>query len=71
LKISRGSLSELGYGLHACRRLGYINKQELAGFEEKLRSIGGPLQGLINKRRLQATVTAGASALIAFLAMGL
>lgn len=53
LKIARGSLSELGYGLHACTRLGYLRDAELAELKEKLQAVGAPLQGLINKRRLR------------------
>ena len=53
LKIARGSLSELGYGLHACTRLGYLRDAELAELKEKLQAVGAPLQGLINKRRLK------------------
>jgi four helix bundle protein len=51
LKIARRSLNELGYGLHVAARLGYLTGQELEAFEQKLQAIGGPLQGLINKRR--------------------
>jgi four helix bundle protein len=35
--IAGASLSELGYGLHAPARLGYITAAELATLEEKLR----------------------------------
>ena len=50
-KISRASLSELGYGLHASRRLGYITEAELAIYQQRLGAVGGPLQGLIKRRR--------------------
>lgn len=45
--IAAASLRELGYGLHACCRLGYIDKQSLAEFERKLGFIGAPIGGLI------------------------
>ena len=51
LKIARRSLNETGYALHTAFRLGYITSLELEGYQQKLQSIGGPLQGLINKRR--------------------
>jgi len=70
LKIARGSLSELGYGLHACMRLGYIDAEQLALLNQKLQAIGGPLQGLIKKRRVEIGVKVGGSGLIAFFAFG-
>lgn len=63
LKIARASLSELGYGLHACTRLEYINENELADLQVKLRSVGGPLQGLIRKRRMRNGVASATVAL--------
>ena len=51
LKIARGSLSELGYGLHACTLLGYLQDSELAELRQKLQAVGAPLQRLINQRR--------------------
>ena len=51
LKIARRSLNELGYGLHAACRLGYLTIAEFETYQQKLGAIGGPLQGLINKRR--------------------
>ena len=55
LKISRGSLSELGYGLHACSRLGYLTREEFAEFKQRLNEIAAPLQGLITTRQLEST----------------
>ena len=40
--IASSSLSELGYGLHACRRLGYIDEATYADLEQKVRSRRGP-----------------------------
>ena len=68
LRIARSSLSEVGYGLHACRRLGYLTDEELASFQQKLAAIGGPLQGLIKKRRLQITSKIAATGTLAILA---
>jgi four helix bundle protein len=49
VNIAGASLTELGYGLHACHRLGYIDEPTYAGLEKKLRYIGAPLRGLIRK----------------------
>ena len=49
--VAASSLRELGYGLHAAMRLGYISPDDLANFEQKLQFIGAPLQGLIRKHR--------------------
>jgi len=70
LKIARGSLSELGYGLHASKRLGYITEQELANYQQRLNAIGAPLQGLINARKLKVGVKRAGATAIAFLALG-
>jgi four helix bundle protein len=67
LKIARASLSELGYGLHACRRLGDITNADFAEFELKLRAVGGPLQGLIVRRRTNVGLRTLGSLLIAIL----
>ena len=50
--VSAASLRELGYGLHAACRLGYISAEELAVSERKLQLIAAPLHGLIRKNRL-------------------
>ena len=54
--IASASLSELGYGLHACKRLGYIDESTCADLETKLRYIGAPLRGLIRKSRTAIAV---------------
>jgi four helix bundle protein len=58
--VAAASLRELGYALHAGRRLGYINADELTVLERKVRMIGSPLHGLIRRHRafvvLRATV---------------
>ena len=70
LKIARGSLSELGYGLHTSKRLGYITEEEFAIYQQRLSAIGGPLQGLINKRRLKVGLKGAGAGIVAFLALG-
>ena len=54
--IASSSLSELGYGLHACKRLGYIDEGTYADLEQKLRYVAGPLRGLIRKSRTMIAV---------------
>jgi four helix bundle protein len=62
--IAIGSLRELGYGLHACMRLGYIDKATLAEFDQKLSYIGAPLRGLISRERTKkAAINAGSTAI--------
>ena len=63
--VSSASLSELGYGRHAATRLGYIDAQTLAAFEEKVRMVAGPLHGLIARYRLRgALIQAGGAVLV-------
>jgi four helix bundle protein len=69
LKIARRSLNEVGYALHASRRLGYITQEELADYQQRLQGIGGPLQGLINKRRLKFSVKVAGCVMFAFFAL--
>ena len=61
--ISSASLREVGYGLHAARRLGYIAAEELSAFEEKIRMIAAPLNGLMNRYRLRSALTSTACVL--------
>jgi four helix bundle protein len=49
--IAVASLRELGYGLHTCRRLGYIEAGTFEEFEQKLTYIAAPLHGLIKRER--------------------
>jgi four helix bundle protein len=60
--IASASLSETGYGLHAARRLGYIDDQTYSEFELRVRQVAAPLNGLIKmqkaKQRLRFRVTA-------------
>lgn len=47
--IACGSLSEVGYGLHAAHRLGYIDTQTYNRFDLLVRQTGAPLHGLLNR----------------------
>ncbi len=67
--IASASLSELGYGLHACRRLGYIDEATYADLEEKLRYISAPLRGLIRRARARIVVKMGTSVLFAVMVL--
>ena len=63
--IASSSLSELGYGLHACSRLGYIDEATYADLEQKVRHVAAPLRGLIRKARTQIALKLGTSVLLA------
>jgi four helix bundle protein len=49
--IASASLAEVGYGLHAARRLGYLLPVEYDDFELKIRRIAAPLRGLMTAYR--------------------
>lgn len=51
LSIASSSLAEVGYGLHASRRLGYLAPEVYDAFELKVRQVGAPLSGLMRKHR--------------------
>ena len=63
--IAAASLRELGYGLHAARRLGYITDARFEEYERKLQMIGGPLQGLIRKYRVRRLAAPGVLVVVA------
>ena len=67
--IASASLSEVGYGLLAARRLGYLSEQTYEQFEEQVRAVAAPLNGLIKKNRkeraAEIAVRTGAIAIIA------
>jgi four helix bundle protein len=71
LNIASASLAEVGYGLHAARRLGYLPVAEYESFEEKVKMIAGPLHGLIRRHQLRGALVGGLSAVIAILATAL
>ena len=63
--IASASLSELGSGLHASKRLGYIDQATYADLERKLRYVSAPLRGLIAKSMGQIALKHGATVLLA------
>jgi four helix bundle protein len=66
--IASASLSELGYGLHAAWRLGYIDHAKLDDLETKIRMISGPLRGLIRRYRVKGALVKAFPVVIAILA---
>ena len=63
--MASASLSELTYGLHSARRLGYIDEAEYKRLDDLARMVAAPLHGLIRKRR--ATLVANTVVSIAAL----
>ena len=51
LNIAWGSLAEVGYCLHAARRLEYIDDRTYTNFALQVRRVGAPLKGLIQSTR--------------------
>jgi four helix bundle protein len=51
LNIAESSLAEVGYCLHVAERLGYITADDLGELEVAMRTVGGPLVGLIRATR--------------------
>lgn len=51
--IASASLAEVGYGLHAARRLGYLLPTDYDEWEQ-VRMVAAPLNGLMAKYRRQA-----------------
>jgi four helix bundle protein len=49
LRISWASLAELGYCMHASRRLGYLSREEYEGVELEIRQVAAPLKGLMSQ----------------------
>ena len=47
LQISLGSLAEVGYCLHAAKRLGYVTPENYQLLERKVRQTAAPLRGLL------------------------
>lgn len=63
--IAGASLNEVGYGLHAAGRLGYIDADTQAALEEKVAMVAGPLRGLIRRCRTHALIKGSAVVLAA------
>jgi len=55
LNISESSLAEVGYCLHAARRLGYINDATYEELELDIRKVSAPLSGLVRSAHLLPT----------------
>ena len=51
LSIASASLAEVGYGLHAARRLGYLAPAHYDELELKVRQVAAPLNGLLERYR--------------------
>jgi four helix bundle protein len=49
LNFASASLAEVGYGLHAAHRLGYIDTQTYERLDLLVRQTGAPLQGLLKR----------------------
>ena len=51
LSIASASLAEVGYGLHAAHRLGYLSPARYDEFERQVRQVAAPLNGLMDRYR--------------------
>ena|SRR5687768_7541409 len=51
LNVAAASLSEVGYGLHAATRLGYIEPATFERLDLLVRQTAAPLYGLLNRVR--------------------
>jgi len=51
LNIASASLAEVGYGLHAAHRLGYLTPAQSEALELKVRQVAAPLNGLMDRYR--------------------
>jgi four helix bundle protein len=51
LQISLSSLAEVGYCLHAAKRLGFISETIYERCELEIRQVSSPLRGLIGHQR--------------------
>lgn len=49
--IASASLAEVGYGLHASCRLGYLTPTQFESWDERIRMIAAPLNGLMDRYR--------------------
>lgn len=55
--IASASLAEVGYGLHAAKRLGYLLPAEYDHLEMKLKMVAAPLRGLMARYRRGEALT--------------
>ncbi len=51
LNIASASLAEVGYGLHAAHRLGYLLPARYDELEKRVRQVAAPLNGLMERYR--------------------
>ncbi len=51
LSIASASLAEVGYGLHAAWRLGYLSPAQYDALELQVRQVAAPLNGLLDRYR--------------------
>jgi four helix bundle protein len=51
LNIASASLAEVGYGLHAAMRLGYLTPAQYEVLELHVRQVAAPLNGLLDRWR--------------------
>ena len=51
LNIASASLAEVGYGLHAAHRLGYLTPARYEALELQVRQVAAPLNGLLDRYR--------------------
>jgi len=66
--MASASLSELTYGLHSARRLGYIDGAEYRRLDDLAKMVAAPLHGLIRKRRAALVARAAVSVAVCVLA---
>ena len=68
LRISEGSLAEVGYCMHAARRLGYISEEREQEIEIQIKMVAAPLAGLIRSTLMNiGSKVAGVATLCGFL----
>jgi four helix bundle protein len=48
LQVASASLGEVGYCVHAARRLGYVSDSVYAKLETEVKQVAAPLRGLID-----------------------
>jgi four helix bundle protein len=53
LRISLGSLAEVGYALHLAHRLQYVESEHYAALEKEVAAVAAPLHGLIANVRAE------------------
>src|SRR5262245_8735273 len=59
LNISQSSLAEVGYCIHAAKRLGYLTNAEADKWEVAIKQVGAPLAGLIRSEKKNAAIEVG------------